>query len=333
MRRRVLPLVGLGLVLFAGLGLALAWGFAQFTRPGPLPRDLTLVVQRGGVEQVTKQLADAGVIEHPLVFALAIRLTGAAGRLKSGEYLFAAGITMEDVARLLQSGKTVDRRLIVTEGMTAAEVLRLLTDAAGFTGPMPQAADGDFLPSTYYYKYGDARAWTAQRMKDAMRDTLNELWAKRAPGLPFASPREAVILASIVEKETSRASERARIAGVFVNRILRGMKLEADPTVAYAVTGGQGPLGRPITKADLALKSPYNTYQVVGLPPGPIGNPGRAALAAALNPDRHQELFFVADGSGGHLFAKTAAEHQKNVEAWRRIEQQRAQQPKAAQDN
>jgi UPF0755 protein len=333
MRRRVLPLVGLGLALFAGLGLALAWGFAQFTRPGPLARDLALVIQRGGVEQVTKQLADAGVIEHPLVFALAIRLTGAAGRLKSGEYLFAAGITMEDVSRLLQSGKTVDRRLVVTEGMTAAEVLRLLTDAAGFTGPMPQAAEGDFLPSTYYYKYGDARAWTAQRMKDAMRDTLNELWAKRAPGLPFANPREAVILASIVEKETARASERARIAGVFVNRIMRGMKLEADPTVAYAVTGGQGPLGRAITKGDLALKNPYNTYQVVGLPPGPIGNPGRAALAAVLNPERHQELFFVADGNGGHLFAKTAAEHQKNVEAWRRIEQQRAQQPKAAQDN
>jgi UPF0755 protein len=338
MRRRVLPLVGLGLALFAGLAGALGWGFAKFTRPGPLSQNLTLVVQRGGVEQITKQLADAGVIDHPLVFALAIRLTGAAGRLRAGEYLFAAGIAMEDVSRLLQSGKTVDRRLVVVEGATTAEILRQMTDQAGFTGPPPQAADGDFLPATYYYKYGDARAWTAQRMKNAMRDTLGELWAKRAPGLPFADPREAVILASIVEKETSRASERARIAGVFINRLMRGMKLEADPTVAYAAAQGQGPLGRAITKSDLALKNPYNTYQVVGLPPGPIGNPSRAALAAVLNPDRHQELFFVADGNGGHLFARTLAEHQKNVDAWRRIEQQRAQQPaasqpKAAQDN
>ena len=333
MPRRVLPMVGLGLALFAGLAGALTWGFAKFTARGPLSRNLALVVQRGGVEQVTKQLADAGVIDHPLVFAIAIRLTGAAGRLRAGEYLFAAGITMEDVSRLMQSGKTVDRRLVAVEGATTAEILRLMTDQAGFTGPMPQAADGDFLPSTYYYKYGDARAWAAQRMKDAMRDALGELWAKRAPGLPFANPREAVTLASIVEKETSRASERARIAGVFINRIMKGMKLEADPTVIYAVTNGQGPLGRAITKADLTIKSPYNTYWAVGLPPGPIGNPGRAAIAAVLNPDRHQDLFFVADGNGGHLFARTMAEHQKNVDAWRRVEQQRAQQPKAAQDN
>ncbi|MGQ0677741.1 MAG: endolytic transglycosylase MltG [Rhodospirillales bacterium] len=332
MRRRILPMAGLGLALCAGLAGALTWGFARFTAPGPLARDLTLVVQRGGVEQVTKQLADAGVIDHPLVFALAIRMTGAAGRLRAGEYLFPAGIAMEDVSRLLQSGKTVDRRLAVIEGATTAEILRLMTDQAGFTGPMPQAEDGEFLPSTYYYKYGDARAWIAQRMKDAMRDALGELWAKRAPGLPFASPREAVILASIVEKETARASERARIAGVFINRMMKGMRLEADPTVIYAVTQGQGPLGRPISKADLAIKSPYNTYQTAGLPPGPIGSPGRAAIAAVLNPDRHQELFFVADGHGGHLFARTAAEHQKNVDTWRRAEQQRAQQPKAAQE-
>jgi UPF0755 protein len=230
---------------------------------------------------------------------------------------------MEDVSRLLQSGKTVDRKLVVVEGMTTAEVLRLLTDQAGFTGAMAAVGEGELMPATYYYKYGDARPWMIQRMREEQRQLLQELWAKRGAGLPFANPREAVILASIVEKETARASERARVAGVFINRLNKGMKLEADPTVAYAAAGGQGKLDRPISKTDLALKHPYNTYLNLGLPPGPIGNPGRAALAAVLNPDKHEELFFVADGNGGHLFAKTLAEHQKNVQRWRQIEQQR----------
>jgi UPF0755 protein len=323
MRRRLHLVIALALGLFGGLAGLVFWGFAQFTRPGPLAQDTTLIVDRGGVEQVTRVLADAGVIRHPLVFALAVRLTGAAGRLKSGEYLFPARIAMEDVARLLQSGKTVDRKLVVVEGMTTAEVLRLLTDQAGFTGGPAIAGEGELMPATYYYKYGDARPWMIQRMREEQRQVVQELWARRAPGLPFATPREAVILASIVEKETGRASERARIAGVFINRLNKGMKLEADPTVAYAASGGQGRLDRPISKADLAMKHPYNTYLNAGLPPGPIGNPGRAAIAAVLNPDRHDELFFVADGNGGHLFAKTLAEHQKNVQRWRQIEQQR----------
>ncbi|MCC7050094.1 MAG: endolytic transglycosylase MltG [Alphaproteobacteria bacterium] len=323
MRRRLHLLIAVGLGLFGGLAVLVFWGFAQFTRPGPLAQDTTIIIDRGGVEQVTRVLVDAGVVEHPLVFALAVRLTGAAGRLKSGEYLFPARIAMEDVSRLLQSGKTVDRKLVVLEGMTTAEVLRLLTGQAGFTGAAAAAGEGELMPATYYYKYGDARPWMIQRMKDEQRQMVQELWAKRAQGLPFASAREAITLASIVEKETARASERARVAGVFINRLNKGMKLEADPTVAYAAANGQGRLDRPISKTDLAMKHPYNTYQVTGLPPGPIGNPGRAALAAVLNPDKHEDLFFVADGSGGHAFAKTLAEHQKNVARWRQIEQQR----------
>lgn len=323
-RRRIHLVFAVGLAVFGGLFAAVFWGFAQFTRPGPLSADTTLIVERGGVEQITRQLADAGVIDHPLVFAMAVRLTGAAGRLKSGEYKFAARIPMEDVSRLLQSGKTVDRRLVVVEGTTTFEILRMLTDQAGFTGTAPAVADGELFPSTYYYKYGDARPWMIQRMRDEMRKTVQELWDKRAPGLPFNTPRDAVILASIVEKETGRASERARVAGVFINRLKRNMKLEADPTVAYAAMNGQGGLERSITKADLALKNPYNTYQFPGLPPGPIGNPGRAAIAAVLNPDKHEELFFVADGNGGHLFARTHAEHDKNVKKWREIEAQRS---------
>ncbi|MCK6451080.1 MAG: endolytic transglycosylase MltG [Alphaproteobacteria bacterium] len=332
MRRRVYLLSAVSLAVFGGLFAAVFWGFAQFTRQGPLERDTALVVERGGVEQITRQLADAGVIEHPLVFALAVRLTGAAGRLKAGEYLFSARIPMEDVSRLLQSGKTIDRRLVVPEGWTTAEILRLMTDQAGFTGAVAPPGEGELYPATYYYKYGDARPWMIRRMREEMRQVLQELWDRRAPGLPFSSPREAVILASIVEKETSRASERARIAGVFINRLRRGMKLEADPTVAYVAASGQGRLERAITRADLAMKHPYNTYQFPGLPPGPIGNPGRAALAAVLDPDRHEELFFVADGQGGHLFAKTLAEHQKNVQRWRRIEQQRNQARQSEED-
>lgn len=325
MRRRLHLLIALGLALFGGLAGVLFWGFAQFTRPGPLAQDTTIVIERGGVEQVTRQLEDAKVIGHPLVFAMAVRITGAAGRLKPGEYKFPASIAMEEVSRLLQSGKTVDRRLVVLEGMTSFEILKAMGDQAGFTGPTPQVQDGELMPDTYYYKYGDARPFMIQRMRAAMNQTVVELWAKRAPGLPFSNPREAVTLASIVEKETARASERARVAGVFINRLNKGMKLEADPTVAYAATNGQGRLERPISKADLAAKHPYNTYTNTGLPPGPIGNPGRAALAAVLNPDKHEELFFVADGTGGHLFAKTLADHNKNVARWRQIEQQRNQ--------
>jgi len=325
MRRRLHLLIALGIGLFAGLGGMLFWGFAQFTRPGPLAEDTTLIIERGGVEQVTRQLQGAGIIGHPLVFTMAVRISGAAGRLKPGEYKFPAAISMEEVSRLIQSGKTVDRRLVVFEGMTVHEILKLMSDQAGFTGPAPQAQDGELMPDTYYYKYGDARSFMVQRMREEMRQAVSELWAKRAPGLPFKTPREAVTLASIVERETARASERARVAGVFINRLNKGMKLEADPTVAYAASNGQGRLDRPISKADLAAKHPYNTYAIPGLPPGPIGNPGRAAIAAVLNPDKHEELFFVADGTGGHLFAKTLAEHQKNVQRWRQIEQQRNQ--------
>lgn len=325
MRRRLHLLIALGLALFGGLAGVLFWGFAQFTRPGPLAQDKTIIIERGGVEQVAKQLEEAGVIGYPLVFTMAVRFGGAAGRLKPGEYKFAAGIAMEEVSRLIQSGKTVDRRLVVLEGMTSFEILKAMGDQAGFTGPTPPVQDGELMPDTYYYKYGDARPFMIERMRDAMRKAEAELWAKRAPGLPFSSWREAVTLASIVERETARAAERARVAGVFINRLQKGMPLQADPTVAYAATNGQGRLERPISKADLAAKHPYNTYTNTGLPPGPIGNPGRAAIAAVLNPDKHEELFFVADGNGGHLFAKTLADHNKNVARWRQIEQQRNQ--------
>lgn len=325
MRRRLHLLIALGLALFGGLAGVLFWGFAQFTRPGPLAQDTTIIIERGGVEQIAKQLTDEGVIGYPLVFTMAVRFGGAAGRLKPGEYKFSANVAMEEVSRLIQSGKTVDRRLVVLEGMTSFEIGKLMSDQAGFTGALPQIQDGDLMPDTYYYKYGDARPFMIERMRAEMRQAVAELWAKRAPGLPFSNPREALTLASIVEKETARASERARVAGVFINRLNKGMKLEADPTVAYAATNGQGRLERPISKADLAAKHPYNTYTNTGLPPGPIGNPGKAAIAAVLNPDKHEDLFFVADGTGGHLFAKTLADHNKNVARWRQIEQQRSQ--------
>jgi UPF0755 protein len=222
----------------------------------------------------------------------------------------------------------VVRRLTVPEGLTSAQVIARLAEAPGLEGDAgPVPAEGTLLPATYPYTWGDSRAQMVRTMADAMRRTVRSLWATRAAGLPFETPEQAVILASIVEKETGIAGERPRIAGVFVNRLRQGMRLQADPTVAYGVGAAEGSLakgiGRALTRSDLRLAHPYNTYLVAGLPPGPIANPGRAAIAAVLQPAATDELFFVADGSGGHAFARTYDEHRANVARWRAVERSR----------
>lgn len=321
MSRRPLRALTLATVVMftAGVGF-LAWGVAAFNAPGPSAAERTVILPKGAsVTRISTILESEGILAEPILFQFAVRLSGQSNELKAGEYLIPAASTMRDVVALLSSGKTVVRRVTIAEGLSVAEALSVIGSAEGLTGSIPESvAEGSLLPETYHYTYGDSREEIVVRMQRALRDELEALWAVRAEGLPFDSPGEALVLASIVEKETAIPTERARIAGVFVNRLKRGMRLQSDPTVVYAIARGTS-LGRRLTREDLAIDSPYNTYRVSGLPPSPIANPGKASLAAVLRPDQTNELYFVADGSGGHAFAETLDEHQRNVRRWRRI--------------
>jgi UPF0755 protein len=279
-------------------------------------------VPRGaGLSDIARRLSDAGVIGDPRIFTYGVLLHGGGDRLRAGEYAFPAGVSPRGAMEVLVAGREVAHAITVPEGLTSAEIVALLEADDRLTGDVAEVPpEGSLLPETYHVQRGDGRPELVARMRGAMDETLAALWAGRAESLPFDTPEEALVLASIVEKETAVADERALIAGVFVNRLARGMRLQSDPTVIYALTDGQGPLGRPLTRRDLEeTDSPYNTYRVGGLPPGPIGNPGRASIAAAVDPADTEYLYFVADGSGGHAFARTLAEHRRNVRAWRRV--------------
>ena len=294
---------------------------AYLARPGPAKDEVVVVLPRGaGLAQITGMLEQAGVIDHPWMFRLAVRVLDRDRDLKAGEYAFPAAVTARSVINMLASGQTVARRLTVAEGLTVAEVFQLLEDAHGLVGELPPPPpEGSLLPETYFYAFGDRRAELVKRMQRSMQAVLAELWPKRSPELPFRAREEALTLASIVDKETGAADELDKVAAVFVNRLRRGMRLQADPTVIYGLTEGAGRLGRELTRRDWEHESDYNTYRIAGLPPGPIANPGRAAIAAVLNPADVDFLYFVADGTGGHAFARTLDEHNRNVAMWRRI--------------
>jgi len=329
-RRRWLRWVLLLLLLGIGAaGGALAWAWQLYTGPGPLAEARTLVIPRGsGLEATARILADSGVIAEPLIFMAGTRATGLSIRFKAGEYRFEPAMSAQAAAELIVSGRTVVRRLTLREGLTSAEMVALVAGAEGLEGEAGAVpSEGSLLPDTYFYSWGDSRGQILARQRQAMDEALAQLWPRRAPNLPLKSPEEAVVLASIVEMETGQADERPRIAGVFVNRLRIGMRLQADPTVAYGITRGAGPLRRPLSRADLDTRHPWNTYVIEGLPPTPISNPGRAALGAVLNPMVTQELYFVADGADGHLFARTLAEHNRNVARLRQIEADRARRP------
>ena len=321
MRRHVVrsSLLLLTIVVLASSAL-LGWGVNRFHAPGPLSQPTAIVLAPGSsVAAIAARLQTAGVIKNPFVFRAGVRLSGNSRGLKAGEYAFAPRVSANGTMALLISGKTVVRRVTIPEGLTSAEIVSILRATEGLSGKIASIpAEGKLLPETYHFSFGDSRAELVRRMGRAMEGVLTELWANRAADLPFGTPREALVLASIVEKETSVAAERAHVAGVFTNRLRRGMRLQSDPTVAYAISAGQGPLPRPLTRTDLSVDSPFNTYKVKGLPPTPIANPGRAAIAAAVAPLATADLYFVADGSGGHAFARTLREHQRNVNKWRK---------------
>nr|WP_314075322.1 endolytic transglycosylase MltG [uncultured Roseococcus sp.] len=311
---RLLGVLG-ALVLFLACGAGI-WGWGTFSRPGPLEAPTRVVIPRGGIEAIAAMLHAKNVVAEPRIFAAAAWATRDRGPLRAGEFAFEPHVTMTEVLHILREGRVVQYRLTIPEGLTAQQIAAILERTEGLTGEVPPLEEGAVLPETYVFERGDTRAAIVRRATAAMDQALAEAWASRAADLPLATPREALVLASIIEEETGVAAERGQVAGVFVNRLRRGMMLQSDPTVAYGVTQG-APLDRALTRADLDTPHPYNTYRIRGLPPGPIASPGREALRAATRPETTDAFYFVADGTGGHAFARTLEEHNRNVARWR----------------
>lgn len=297
------------------------WGYTEFVQPGPLSAEKVIVIPQGaGIERIALMLARHNIIKVPLVFSLAARTVAANKPLQAGEFSFPKDVSPRRVLEILQNGKQVVRRLTIAEGLSKFEILEIVKNTEGLAGAVRAAVkEGELLPETYYFTFGDSRNALVKRMQESMNKTLLTLWAGRTANLPIATMKEALVLASIVEKETGRAAERTRVAGVFINRLRRKMRLQSDPTVSYGITLGQRELGKALSRKDLKTPSPYNTYLIQGLPPGPISNPGRASIEAVLHPADTGEFYFVADGSGGHAFARTLAEHNRNVTKWRKF--------------
>ena len=311
-RYGALGVIALVVVAAAVLG----WGVGDYFAAGPLAKAKIVVVPKGSsVEQIAETLGQADVIAHPWAFAAAAHLTGTASRLKAGEYEFAAAISPRAVVDLLLSGRVVRHKLTVAEGLSSTEVVTLVDAAPALEGSITiPPPEGSVLPQTYFYIYGEQRNELIARMTHAMDAVVAKAWAGRASGLPLANAQQMVTLASIIERETARADERARVAGVYVDRLRVNMPLQADPTVIYGLSnGGRKPLGHALDHNDVLVDTPYNTYKFKGLPPTPICNPGVAALEAAVHPDLRGELYFVADGDGGHRFAKTLTQQDKNI--------------------
>ncbi len=313
------------LALFGAGGAAL-WRTVRlaYDGPGPLAEPVQLVVPRGGSSEIAAALAERGVIADARAFGIAAWATRGQGPLRAAEFAFPAQASLRQVLDILRHARPVQRRVTIAEGLTARQIAALLERTEGLTGEVPQIDEGALLPETYSYQWGDNRAGIVRRAEQAMTRALAEAWNGRADNLPLATPREALILASIVERETGKPEERPLVASVFVNRLRRNMALQSDPTAAYAATDG-APLDRPLSRADLDRDHPFNTYRMRGLPPGPIATPGRESLRAATQPAETEFLYFVADGTGGHAFARTLDEHNRNVARLREMERRRSE--------
>jgi len=318
-----LLLVAAGVV---GAGIAVVSN--QSKAPGPLTSDRALIIPKeSGLTEIAELLQREGLIEHPLSFRIAAVVSGDWHRLKAGEYLFKARVSPQEILDIISSGKVVEHSITIPEGLTSEQIVERLRENDLLTGEIAQVPkEGSILPDTYRFPRGFSRQAIIDRMARDQRVVLARIWERRPADLPIKTPQDLVVLASIVEKETGRADERPRVAGVFINRLNQKMRLQSDPTIVYGLVGGKGTLGRPIQRNEITQATPYNTYVIPGLPPGPIANPGRAAMEAVVNHSRTRELYFVADGTGGHVFAETLDQHNRNVSRWRQIETTRSQQ-------
>ena len=310
------------IVISVAVGAALFFGKQRFDAAGPLADEKVVNIPRGlGIRDIADVLQREGVIDQPYIFMGGVIALKARGELKYGEYQFSKHASVADVVDTIIEGKVVQHAFTVPEGLTTEQIVARLLESTALTGQIKEIPrEGTLLPETYRFTRGMTREQIIQRMQQAHRRVLQDVWEHRMPDLPVKTPEQLVTLASIVEKETGRPDERTRVAAVFVNRLKTKMRLQSDPTIIYGLTGGKGSLGRPIQKNEIEQPTPYNTYVIDGLPPGPIANPGRASLEAAANPARTKEIYFVADGSGGHLFSDNYTEHQKNVARLRGLE-------------
>lgn len=336
-RRARHPLVVVGNAILTAIVLALIAAGAvfyigknKFEAAGPSDRERTVLVPRGaGIRDVAELLRRERIIDTPIVFVGGAFVAGKSSEIKAGEYLFEAGVSMREVLDTLVEGRAIQHVVTVPEGLTSEQIVQRLMESDVLTGEIAEVPpEGTLLPETYKVTRGTTRQQVLARMQAAHKRLVEETWERRAPDLPIKTMGEFITLASIVEKETGKADERTRVAAVFINRINRRMRLQSDPTIIYGLVGGKGSLGRPLTRDDVERPTPYNTYAIDGLPPGPIANPGRASLEAVANPSRTKELYFVADGTGGHVFAATYDQHLKNVARWRQYQREQATLPK-----
>ena len=326
--------ISLFLILAVAAGYLLYVGKQRFEAPGPLQEDRIVDIPHGsGIRDISDLLTREGVIDQRWVFIGGVLLLKAHEGLKAGEYQFKAHASLSNVVTTISEGKVVIHQISIPEGLTSEQIVARLMDDDVLTGNINEIpAEGSMLPNTYNFTRDMTRAQLIVHMQHAQQRLIKEVWDRRAPDLPLKTPEQLVILASLIEKETAKPEERTRIAAVFVNRLKQKMRLQSDPTIIYGLVGGKGTLGRPIMKSEIDQPTPYNTYQIDGLPPGPITNPGRASLEAAANPARTRDLYFVADGNGGHVFAETYEQHQKNVLRLRQLEAaQKDQNPADAQ--
>jgi len=318
-------IITLLLVGMIGTGTAYYYGRQKLEAPGPLSEDkIVNIPSRAGMADIADVLQREGVIDNNRwAFIGAVLALKARSELKPGEYSFQKSASLRDVIGTIVEGKVVQHSVTIPEGLTSEQIVARLSDNDIFAGSVREVPrEGTLLPETYKFPRGTTREQVVQRMQQAQKRALAEIWERRSPDVPLKSPDQLVTLASIVEKETGKPDERSRVAAVFVNRLRQKIKLQSDPTIIYGLVGGKGTLGRPIKRSEIAQPSPYNTYVIDGLPPGPISNPGRASLEAAANPARTRDLFFVADGTGGHAFTETYDQHQKNVAKLRAMEKQ-----------